>query len=298
MRLRRGYFALATLSGLTLVIYSCSSDNKSSGTTGAGTVATTTGSGTIGGTTGAGTVGTTGATMGTTGATTGGLTTGAGGGTSTGMGGASAGGTSSTTDGGAGEGGEAPVGGCEDPAGMALYAFDEPGLEGWSIRATDDNESGLADSFVMRNGTEGVSCPGSMVLTVPFSVYGPNESAEAQANFTADWSGYTTLYASVKVQMPAGGSLGYLNGVQLFTNSADYSMYHGQFASGRTFEDFEWHEISLDLTMDTDLTNVNQLGIQLLVWEDTATAMDPGGVADPPAAPETTVVYIDDIRLE
>ena len=297
MRLSRGYFALATLGVLAFSNYSCS-DDKSSGTsaTGSGTAASTTSTTGVGGAaiTSAGGSSTVGSGVTTVSGITGSITSA--GGASTSMGGSTTGaGAPGTTDGGAGEGGAGS--GCEDPEGEVVLTFDEPGLSGWSILATDDNEAGLADSFLMRSATEGVSCPGSLVLTVPFSVYGPNESAEAQYNFTADWSGYTTLYAMVKVAEPEGGSLGYLDVVQLFTNSAAYSMYHGEPFSGRTFEDFEWHEISIDLTEMTDLTDVNQLGVQLVVWDNTEDAVS-GGVEDPPDAPETTMVYIDDIRLE
>jgi hypothetical protein len=89
-----------------------------------------------------------------------------------------------------------------------------------------------------------------------------------------------------------------LNGIQLFANSMGYSSYDGQFMSARDWDDNEWHEIALDISGGTDLTDVNQLGLQVLVWESRQVGIDEGGLTDPPEAPETTVVYIDDIRLE
>lgn len=259
-----------------------SATTTGSSTTGAGG-ATSTGAATDGG----GTAGT-----GTDGAGTDGSGTGG-----NGTGGDGSGGTGGDGSGGSGEGGQAGAGtGCDEPDGLAVYTFDEPGSIGdFSIRAEDANEGGLGDSFLMRSATEGHSCPGSLVLTVPFSVYGPAEIAEAQGNFSADWTGYTTLHVWVKLEEPAGGSLDYLNGVQLFVLSDGYAEYDNTFVSASTFDDFDWHEITVDMaTEGTVLGDINQVGVQLLAHESQENAGGDGA----PDAPETTSAYIDDIYVD
>jgi hypothetical protein len=147
----------------------------------------------------------------------------------------------------------------------------------------------------MRNGSEGKSCAGSLALTVPFSVYGADEAAEAQATFSADWSAYTTLHAWVKVAEPAGGTIDYLKAIQLFVQSNGYAEYDSAWVDGPEFADFGWHEITLNMAAEgTVLSSIDQIGVQLIAHTSQADAG--GGSAS--AAPETTVVYIDDIYLD
>ena len=199
--------------------------------------------------------------------------------------------------GGAGEGGAGGEGGgtSAEPAVVATYTFDGPGSQaGFETGfGSSGPGSGTGDTFIVRSTTEGNACAGSLQLTVPFTIYGNPETGLAQGSFSTplDWTGYTTLHVSLKIADP-GIELGYLNGVQIYVQSGGFSVYSSVFTTASTFADFDWHDIELDLTADPPvmLTAVNQVGIQLVAQ----TAEPSGG----PAAPVTTVAYIDDIWVE
>ncbi len=320
MKLSRPLFSLAVL-GVIANFAACSGDDKATpkkgtGGTSGGTAGKGGGAGVGGATGGAGAGGTAGATAGAAGTTAGaaGTTAGAAGsagtaGTAGVAGAAGSAGTAGTagvagTAGSAGsagndaggQGGEGGVPGCEANPGtiyMGDASFDEPGSSnGWNLAAEAMNQSGLGDGFVRRVLDEGHLCPGALALTLPFKVYGDKEKAAVQKASTVNWVGKTSLHAWVKVEDPGDGSIAYLNGIQVFVQSMGYAVYSSQFVGAATFDDFQWHEIVLNLAAAPAvvLTDVNQVGIQVLA-----------AATRPPSAPMTpseTVIYIDDIYLQ
>ncbi len=321
----RSFVSLGVI-GALCVFAACSSDKTDSKKTSSGVGGTGTAGSAVGGTVGAGTggVGGTAGLGGTAGmppggaagslAGTGGIagagmagiagisgTAGAGAGGISGDGGTPGGGTAGggTAGGGTagtGEGGEGGQGSCM-PHDGTLYdgaaAFDDPGTtSGWVLAPETGNLGGLGDGFIQRNLTEGHLCPGALAATIPFTVYGGTEKASVERTMDLDWTGKTTMHVWVRIGDPGTGNISYLNGIQLFVQSMSYAVYSPQFVSAATFDDFAWHEIVLDLTATPAvvLDSVNKLGIQVLAQESRPPSA--------PAAPMTTVVYIDDVYVE
>jgi hypothetical protein len=195
-----------------------------------------------------------------------------------------------------GEGGEGGVPGCEAHSGTIAAgdaSFDEPGSSsGWTLVPQAGNLGGLGDGYARRVTAEGYLCPGALEVTIPFSVYGANEKAAVEKTLAADWSGKTELHVWVKVADPGAGSIAFINGIQVFVQSMGSSVSSSKFVGAATFDDFEWHEIVLDLTTAPAvvLADVNKVGVQV----HAATTRPPSA----PMTPSTTVIYVDDIYLE
>ncbi len=90
----------------------------------------------------------------------------------------------------------------------------------------------MGDSFINRTLDEGASCPGALALTVPFSVYGDPANGLAQANFTQDWTGRSSLHIAIKIADPGTGNLDYLNGAQLYLQTNNYGTFTAKFVVG------------------------------------------------------------------
>lgn len=194
-----------------------------------------------------------------------------------------------------GEGGGSGGDGAEalEPAILNTYTFDAPGsISGWGISLPGSPTGGVGDSFISRSVDEGDSCAGALRFTVPFTEYGAGANASAQAHLNgADWTGRTKVHLSIKLEDP-GISLDYLEGAQVYVQSNGWANYKGQWVATSTLADFAWHEVTVDLLADTPVTldNVQAVGLQLLAKG----AAPEGG----PAAPVTTVAYVDDVWLE
>jgi hypothetical protein len=317
MKLSRPFLMLTVL-GTLATFAACSDDEgKKSNRPGTGGTAGSAGKGSAGtgGVTGgtAGTAGTTsggsGGSAGTAGSSSGsagvagsaGTAGSAGSSGSAGASGASGASGSSGSGGAAGEdsggqGGEGGVPGCQANPGtiyMGDASFDEPGSSaGWNLAPEAGNLGGLGDGFSRRVTTEGHLCPGALEVTIPFSVYGNNEKAAVEKAATTNWTGKTSLHVWVKVADPGDGTIAFINGIQVFVQSMGYSVYSSKFVGAATFDDFQWHEIVLDLAAAPAvvLNDVNKVGVQVL-----AAASRPPSA---PMTPSTTVVYVDDIYLE
>lgn len=316
-KLSRPFVLLAAIGAFAAFAACSSEDAKKSnkpgagGTSGAGGNAGAAGiGGAVGGTAGtagmtsAGTGGTSG-TAGTTAGSAGVATAGAAGaagaagsaGSSGSAGAAGSGGIAgSGGDDAGGQGGEGGVPGCEANPGT-IYggdgSFDEPGSSaGWNVAPATGNLGGLGDGFSRRVTAQGHLCPGALEVTIPFTVYGANEKAAVEKASTVDWTGKTSLHVWVKVADPGAGTIAFINGIELFVRSMNDTVYSSKFVGAATFDDFQWHEIVLDLTAAPAvvLADVNKIGVQVLA----ATTRPPSA----PMMPSTTVVYVDDIYLE
>jgi hypothetical protein len=195
---------------------------------------------------------------------------------------------------------------------VLLFGFDGvTGVPtGWSLNSFEDTDAGYAP-VLGSTSTDGNTCPGALEVTTPFPAYG--EGVQAQypyGNYTTgvgavNWTGRSSLHASVKVVAPAAAFANGLNGVQLFVQSggAFYPNYRGNFESISTFANGEFHAITLSLAPDDagvldggnnayDPALVEQIGIQIV----NLGSQPDGGVAA--TFPLSTVLIIDDIWLE
>jgi hypothetical protein len=314
MKLSRPFLTLAVIG--TLATFAACSDDEAKpripGTGGSAGSAGKAGAG-VGGATGgaAGTAGAgTGGTSGTAGMAGGaagsaGVPSAGGGGTAGSAGGAGTSGASGASgsagsgvggEDSGGQGGEGGAPGCEANPGtiyMGDASFDAPGSSaGWAFAADPGNDGGLGDGFFRRVTEEGHLCPGALEVTIPFTAYGPNENAGIEKASTIDWTGKTSLHVWVKVADPGAGTIAFINGLQIFVRSMDDAVLSSKFVGAAQFDDFQWHEIVLDLSAGPPvvLTDVTKVGVQVIA----ATTRPPSA----PLTPSTTVVYVDDLYVE
>jgi hypothetical protein len=315
MKLSRPFLMLVAI-GTLATFFACSNDEGTpprkpgtGGTAGgagkgsAGTGGTLSGGAGTAGTTNGGTSGTGGSTAGSAGAPMAGSsgTAGVAGNAGTSGSSGSSGSAGSAGSGVAGEdsggqGGEGGVPGCEANPGtiyMGDASFDSPGSSaGWNFAAEPENLGGLGDGFARRVTDEGHLCPGALEVTLPFSVYGENERAGIEKAAAVNWTGKTSLHVWIRVADPGGGSIAFINGIQVFVRSMGDTVSSSKFVGAAAFDDFQWHEIVMDLTATPAvvLTDVSRVGVQVIA----ATTRPPSA----PLAPKTTVVYVDDLYLE
>lgn len=192
--------------------------------------------------------------------------------------------------------------------GDVLYAFDNNALvfsgpapnpagplpPGWFAYPEPAGSAALKQSGTAWTTNEGHTCPGAMVVTSNFTVYGTLEKVMALINFNANWATpkmYVRMHAWVKITMPAGATtLDYLDGIQLDANTDNYMAFKGVTVSASSFADGNWHEIVLELMPPSYVaTDIRQVGVQLIA-KPTASASTP--------APFPTTMYVDDIWLE
>jgi hypothetical protein len=247
-----------------------------SGNAGAGGKGGTGGGGNVAGTTGAGGTGEAGS---------------AGGGGAGGTGGG-AGGSAGGTGGSAGGGGATGVCTTSFP-GRLLFDFDGGANAGWGAVVDGDNaNSGLAPSFGSTLA-DGHTCPGAIMVDVPFTAYSSKEAVSATFNYgtAADWTGFSKLHFWIKIET---STIAELNGVQTFIQSNGYAIYTSQFTNASpTFVNGDWQEVVMDLDPSSNtpvLSTVNQLGVQVLL----ASAAPSAG----PATPNPVTFLVDDIWLE
>jgi hypothetical protein len=319
MKLNLSRTSILSLVAATLVAQACGGGGGDDDDTGPANLTSTTGSGTglpannVNTATSGGNVNTASATSGNpfTSNTTGSTTTGTGGSAgapSTTGGGGEAGEPGTTT----GEGG-APTETCEAPfeggsAGAAgatatplpsvVASFDEPGSSnGWTLAAPNATGN-LLDLSLSRDASEGLSCAGAAALELPYDSYGDTESIDFNTIFGgpgsgANWTGATTLHVAMRFAEPESGNISHLAWGNLYLQSGDWSNWNAQGLDLGMLSDFEWHDITLDLTDladGSDLSDIIKIGVQLAVQ---STAPDSG-----PAVPPQTLVYIDDIWVE
>lgn len=221
------------------------------------------------------------------------------------VGGAQSGGSGGGSGAGGGASGTGGSGSCGGGfAGDTLFTFDTSlagGLSGiWS--EYPEGSPALSETRVSWVATEGMRCPGSLSMTVPFDTYG-EQKVMATINFTANWSTpapYSVLHAWVKLALPPEAStLEHLRGVQVSVSSgANYEAFRSFFLASPSFADGGWHElvVTLEPVMPPPQLgsyvpeSVRQIGVQVVA----ALAAPASG----PPAPVSTTIFVDDIWLE
>jgi hypothetical protein len=181
-----------------------------------------------------------------------------------------------------------------------LYAFNGGANGGWTQFVThDDANSGLTTSLGA-SFTDGHSCPGSLVLGVNFTAYGPpllhGEAAATEHYYAAspggqNWSAYKALHAWIKVQTADPLALA---GVYPYVVSGPLGNYQGTSATSSDLAD--WHEVVIDLTRPAGggagvvATDVVKFGYEVVLNQT-----PPAGA---PVNPSQVILFVDDIWLE
>jgi hypothetical protein len=215
---------------------------------------------------------------------------------------------------------------------VLLTGFDNAAsIAGWSPNVDNALDGGpsLDGSAVAYSATVGRTCPGAVALTVPFTTYG-FQQVEVQYDYNVNpesyalWTNATTLHYFVKVAFE-GADGGVLtaeagapeyNGLQDDNNFAQWNNYtaanynnptgNTDFFAGTTFSAGEWQEVTLSLNDPTQATvdggAVTPMGASCLLGNACkfASQLEVPPVAPDagPAAPTTTVLYIDDVWIE
>jgi hypothetical protein len=325
MRLDLSRASILSIVSVTVAIQACGGDDSGSNSSGGTTtstaisagpggpsstsaVQTATSSGTTGSNTNSGSGGTTssGTTSNTTDATSGG-TGGSGGDTTattdsstTGEGGG-AGDTSTTGEGGAAgamitcespfEDGTVSEGGAAPFAALLVNDFGEAAAaEQWNIWPGGNAAGGLLTASVAYDSMEGNSCEGALQVNLPWDQYGVGQQARLERDLGgADWTGGTTLHMSIRFEDPGTGNLNHIAWGDVFFQNGNWSIWSNQSLNFGMLSDFEWHEITVDLTSVTatpNLAEVNSIGVEL------------GLVSETSGTPPATTFYVDDIWVE
>ena len=181
----------------------------------------------------------------------------------------------------------------EADGGQVLFGFDD-GVAGWF-----DDPASSPHGTVGGTVADGVTCPGALTYTVPFTADGQQSLVDFNWGYTAPSAMYgTKLHFSVKVLLPGGGGvpgayqpLLLIQPMMLWDNWAegDYGMFE---YVNPTLADGQWHEVVIPLTPDggTFLQAVD--GFRFLV-QTQASDSDAG-----PASPGTAEYLFDDVWLE
>jgi hypothetical protein len=208
-----------------------------------------------------------------------------------------------------------------DGGGVLISGFDTADVDGWSANPYVAATGGA----ISYSAGVGHTCPGAITLTVPFTNYG-GQQVEAQYNYNPqgypNWNGHTKLHYWVSIAFETGDAgvvLGaeagapYLSSLNTDFNYAQWSDYLAQDDNGNvvaltssSFSTQEWQEVVLDLSDDRQNADAGQFPIpagtdcltgnacKIASVIQVASSAPVGG----PAAPTTTVLYIDDIWLE
>jgi hypothetical protein len=166
--------------------------------------------------------------------------------------------------------------------------------EQWNIWPHDDAAGGLLTASVAHDAMEGVSCAGALQVDLPWDQYANGQQARLEHDLGAvDWTGATMLHLSIRFADPGTGNLDHIAWGDLFFRTGGWNIWSSQSLNFGELADFEWHEITVDLTTVTatpDLGVVNSLGVELGL---PSTAPGTG-----PATPPATTFYVDDIWVE
>ncbi|MGH7297634.1 MAG: hypothetical protein ACRELB_22040 [Polyangiaceae bacterium] len=183
--------------------------------------------------------------------------------------------------------------------GRLLFGFDNGDVSGWF-----DDPASIPRGAMAGTAADGVTCPGALTYTVPFSAYG--QKALVDFNWPSAtpsaWYG-TKLHFSVKIVLPGNdaGSEAYralflIQPMMLWNDWANgyYDMYEYTYP---TLADGQWHEVVLPLTQDGSPFLEAVDGFRLLV-QDQAPGTQGGPVEAGPYSPPTAEYLFDDIWLE
>jgi len=218
--------------------------------------------------------------------------------------------------GGTGSGSESGIAACDSRAGLGLPAeaivvstFDEGPPGGLSIFGNNGNiDPGLAGltnadfEFVAEDGN---TCPGSLSLAIPFSIYQLTFDGSMFANIgfpaSEDWTGTSSLHVLARLES-ASGDFSFGGFVQAGINGSTFStLFQGGLRGFGDFAAGEYVELIVDLTAapPTSLVDVIQVNLQVGILQGVDD--NNGGVAPPanaPATPSTITLHIDDIWRE
>jgi hypothetical protein len=221
----------------------------------------------------------------------------------------------------AGAGCTSTIAALADGGGVLVSGFDTADVEGWGANPYVPATGGA----ISYSATVGHTCPGAITLTVPFTSYGQGD-VEAQYNYNPqaypNWNGHTKLHYWVSIAFETGDAgvlLGaeagapYLGSIGTNFNYAQWGNYSAQDDNGNAVSvtlssssTQEWQEVVLDLSDDRQIADAG--GFPMPVGTSCATGnacklasvigVGSSAPAGGPAAPTTTVLYIDDIWLE
>jgi hypothetical protein len=222
-----------------------------------------------------------------------------------------------------------------DAGGALVTGFDQNDTNGWGLTIDHDvPDADLSGSTMTYVANVGRTCPGSIALTVPFTVYG-FQLVEVNYNYGSNpqayplWNGFSILHFWVKVAFESsdGGvlqadasAIDFLGlsgegdyaqwgnyGPNGARGSSDNNPSSVNLFTGSSFSGGEWQEVKLYLSqppMDGGFVvptgtscptgNACKVAADLQIDGPTFPPVPDGG----PAAPTTTVLYVDDVWLE
>jgi hypothetical protein len=215
---------------------------------------------------------------------------------------------------------------------VLVTGFDNDVITGWGAATENSEADASVTGTVAYSATVGRTCPGSITMTVPFTQYAFQQVA-LDYNYQGDvqnyplWTNFTKLHYWVKVAFDGtdGGVLDNEAGAPFFpslndnNNFVQWNSYTAAsydngatiaYFSGPTLSNDEWQEVTLELSdpkfdagngefpTGAGCLTGNACKIESQLQIESASGMTGVVPTGAPAAPTTTVLYVDDIWLE
>ncbi|MGH7294237.1 MAG: hypothetical protein ACRELB_04865 [Polyangiaceae bacterium] len=179
---------------------------------------------------------------------------------------------------------------------QVVFGFDD-GIAGWFDDPTSSPHGTVGGTL-----DDGVTCPGVLTYTVPFTGYGQKALVDFNWGYTVPGALYgAKLHFSVKIVLPGGGggagayqALLLIQPMMLWNDwsEGDYDMFE---YVNPTLADGQWHDVVIPLEQDggTFLQAVDGFRFQVQTQASEPSDAGAGG-----ASPQTVEYMFDDVWLE